>query len=229
DRRQEFTVTNHCVNVAILGLRISQTLKYDLQKQIKVGLAALLHEIGVAWMVKEPGPVSPDMPQRPVYSAEILTKLGPEYDWLVETAAQVFERENGSGFPLGLTGKDICEEAKILGVADIFEACIHNRPHRKALTGYQFLYELTGGATKSFSDRIVKAVLDSFSLYPYNEHVILNTDEVGRVVEVNPKNLLRPLIKILFNSEGEPLDKPREIDLTQYPAIYITRAITYDT
>ena len=233
DRRQEFSVSTHCVNVAILGLRVAQTLKYKFQRQIKVGLAGLLHEIGVVKLanrvIQQGGQVSNDVEQRSAYSAQILTQLGPEYAWLAETVGQVFERENGTGSPLGLAGQDIREEAKILGVTDVFEACIHNRPYRKALTGYQFLHELTSGGTKSFSDHIVKAVIESFSLYPYNEYVILNTDEVGQVVEVNAKNVSRPMLKILFNSEGEALDRPREMDLAQHSSIYITKAITYDT
>ena len=47
DRRQEFSLSAHSINVAILSLRLAQTLKYDLQKQVRVGIAALLHEIGV--------------------------------------------------------------------------------------------------------------------------------------------------------------------------------------
>ena len=231
DRSQKFSVSTHCVNVAIVGLRIAQTLKYDLHKQIDLGLAALLHEIGIAKVasgtMRRPGRGNPNIQHRPVYSAEILEKLGPEYKWLVETVSQVFEREDGSGVPLGLAGTMICEEAKILGVGDAFEACIHDRPHRKALTGYQFISELTGGATKSFSNRIVKALLDSFSLYPYNEYVLLNTDELGRVVEINPENPLRPMVKVLFDGKGEPLE--REVDLTLHPSVYIAQAIAYDS
>ncbi|MDA2923439.1 HD domain-containing protein [Acidobacteria bacterium AH-259-L09] len=233
DRRQEFAVGTHSVNVTILSVRIAQTLKYNLQKQRRLGLSALLHEIGIGWipdkLLRQAGKVSKKVRQRSVYSAEILRKLCPQYDWLAITAGQVYEREDGSGFPRGLKGREIREEAKILGIADVFEACIHDRPYRKALTGYQLLEELTRGATRSFSDQIVKALVRSFSVYPYNEYVILNTDEVARVVEVNPENLFRPVVKILYDSQGESLDEPREIDLAQNPSLSITKAITYHT
>ncbi len=136
DRRQEFTVSTHTVNVTILSLCLAQTLNYDLQNQMKMGIAALLHEIGVAWLPKrvlyQTGQVSPQVRQRSVYSAKLLQEFSPEYDWLIETVGQVYERENGSGFPLGLEGEKIREEAKILGIVDAFEACIHDRPYRKA-------------------------------------------------------------------------------------------------
>ena len=145
DRIQTFAVSTHCVNVAILGLRIAQSLNYSEESKMKVGLAALFHEIGVVKlarrMVHERGKVEQEVRHRPVYSAEILEKLGSEYDWLVQTVRQVYEREDGTGSPLGLKGKDIREEAKILGIVDVFEACIHERPYRRALTGYQLFHD----------------------------------------------------------------------------------------
>jgi HD-GYP domain-containing protein (c-di-GMP phosphodiesterase class II) len=231
DRVQEFTVSTHSVNVAILSIRLAQTLSYSLADQVRVGLAGLLHEIGVAWLperlLHKTGQVSSEVRQRPVYGAKILGHLKPPFDWIAQTVGQVYERENGSGFPLGLSGEEIGEEAKILGIVDVFEACIHDRPYRNALTGYQLLEELTHDHTKSFSDRIVKALLNSFSLYPYNEYVLLNTKELARVVEVNPANSFRPLVQILYDSNGVPLEEPRETDLAQSSLLFISKAISY--
>ena len=194
DRRQEFAVSAHSVNVAILSLRLAQTLNYNKENLVRLGLAALLHEMGVVslpkQLVHETGPVSPEVRQRPAYGAKILQGFYPKYDWLFETVGQVYEREDGNGFPLGLEGEKIREEAKILGIVDVLEACIHDRPYRNALTGYQLLEELIHDDTKGFSDPIVKALLKSFSLYPYNEYVLLNTKELARVVEINPGKLI---------------------------------------
>ena len=231
DRIQEFAVSTHCVNVAILGLRIAQSLNYSEERKMQVGLAALLHEMGVVKlsrrMVHERGKVDQEVRHRPVYSAEILEKLGSEYDWLVQTVRQVYEREDGTGFPLGLKGKDIREEAKILGIVDVLEACIHERPYRRAMTGYQLFHELTTGATERFPRRIVKALLKCFSLYPYNEYVLLNTGEIGKVIEVNQDNLLRPKLRMLFDGKGEPFEDQPELDLASHPSRHINKAITY--
>ena len=232
DRRQDFAVSTHCVNVSVLSLRLSQTLDYLLQKQIEVGLAALLHEIGVAKlperMLQDPGQMRPEARQRPVYGAQILEELCPEYGWLAKTVGQVYERENGSGFPQGLKGEEICEEAKILGIMDVFEACIHDRPHRKALTGYQLLDAFTRGETESFASHLVKALIEGFSVYTYNEYVVLNTDEMGRVVEVNSGNLCRPLVRILYDKDRKSVTQHLEIDLSKTPSLFITKAVTYD-
>lgn len=231
DRIQAFAVSTHCVNVAILGVRIARSLNYSDEGKMKVGLAALLHEIGVVKlsrrMVHERGKVDQEVRNRPVYSAEILEKLGSEYDWLVQTVRQVYEREDGTGFPLGIKGQDIREEAKILGIVDVLEACIHERPYRRAMTGYQLFHELTSGANQRFASRIVKALLKCFSLYPYNEYVLLNTGEIGKVIEVSETNLLRPKLKMLFDVKGEPFEDQPELDLESNPSRNINKAITY--
>ena len=231
DRMQEFRVSTHSVNVAILSIRLAQALNYSLEDQVRVGLAALLHEIGVAWLPERllhaTGQVSSEVRQRPVYGAKILGHLKPPFDWIAQVVGQIYERENGTGFPLGLEETEILEEATILGIVDVFEACIHDRPYRNALTGYQLLEELTRDETKSFSDCIVKALLNSFSLYPYNEYVLLNTKELARVVEVNPENSFRPLVQILYDSNGVALEEPRETDLAQSSLLFITKAISY--
>ena len=95
------------------------------------------------------------------------------------------------------------------------------------MTGYQLFHELTSAATERFASRIVKALLKCFSLYPYNEYVLLNTGEIGKVIEVNESNLLRPRLKMLFDSKGQHLEDQPEIDLESTPSRYIHKAITY--
>ena len=229
DRSQAFSMKNHCVNVTILATRIAQTLGYKRERQIQIGISALLHEIGVVkiprGMTEESGAISPELRQRPTYGAEILGRLGKGFEWLAGTVEQVYEREDGTGTPKGLSGDAIRPEAKILGIADVFEACIHDRPFRKALTGYQLMQELTTGDTLSFSFDTVKAFLETFTLYPYNEYVILSTGEIGRVVEVNSQNATRPTLELLYNQKGQVLKEPQEMDLVDYSALFITQTI----
>ena len=232
DRYQKFAVSTHSVNVTVFALRVAQTLGYPTQRQVQLGMAGLLHELGVVLLpdrlIHRAGEASPEVKRRPAYSAEILAKLCPGQEWLAEVVGQVYEREDGSGLPGGLKGADITDEAKILGIVDVLEACIHYRPYRKGLTGYQLIHELSTGHTKGFSERIVRALVGSFTVYPYNEHVLLSTDEIGRVVEVNPENLLRPVVEIVFDSEGASALDLRHVDLSTTPSLSVVRSMTND-
>jgi len=86
---------------------------------------------------------------------------------------------------------------------------------------------LTSEASQRFASRIVKALLKCFSLYPYNEYVLLNTGEIGKVIEVNESNLLRPKLKMLFDVRGEPFADQPELDLESNSSRNISKAITY--
>jgi hypothetical protein len=46
-------------------------------------------------------------------------------------------------------------------------------------------------------------------------------------VEVNPQKLSRPVIKILYDKQGKPLNEPRETDLAKHPSLSISKALTY--
>ena len=72
---------------------------------------------------------------------------------------------------------------------------------------------------------MVKALIRSFSLYPHNECVRLNTGELGQVIDINPKNLSRPVVKILFDPNGKAVTPPRVLDLVKESSLYISEAL----
>ena len=233
EKEQPFSLGAHCVNVCITAQRIAATLEYGRGRCIQMGLAALLHEIGVVrafsrqieFGINEP---TEELRQRTVFSAEILEKLCPEHDWLYLTVGQVFEREDGSGFPLGLEGDEIREEAKVVGIADLLESCIHARSHRKALTGYEVMTDMSQKGAQSFSSRVAKALISSFSIYMYNEYVLLNTGEVGRVTEVNRSNVMRPEIELIYDADGQKLAQPQPADMAKNSSRYVVQAVHPD-
>jgi HD-GYP domain-containing protein (c-di-GMP phosphodiesterase class II) len=233
-RDQDYSVSRHCVNVAVFATRIAQTLNCDLQAQREVCLGGLLHELGVSRLPsklvhKSDLLTSSEVKQlkrRPLGSAEIINRLGKEYRWLGRMVSQVMERENGTGYPVGLGGDEIIEGAKILGIADVFDACIHERPYREALSGYQALFELTTDQQRAFPDHLVKALIKGFSLYPFNECVRLSTGEVGTVIDINDENLSRPIVTVLFDSNGEEVTDSRVVDLSREPALFIEEALS---
>jgi HD-GYP domain-containing protein (c-di-GMP phosphodiesterase class II) len=235
DRRQQFAISTHSVNTSIFAVRIAQTLGLSIGQQLKIALAALLHEIGVVRLpeqlvYKTEKPTLEEIKilrKRPIFAARCLKHVDSQYDWLTEVVSQVYERENGTGHPMGLTGREISEEAKVIGIADLFDACIHRRPYREALTGYQALFELTTDQARTFSDRIVKALIKSLSLFPYNEFVVLSSGEIGKVIEINLENLSRPVVELLYDQEGSPVEMAEPIDLAQNPSLYISKALPF--
>ncbi len=234
DRTSPFSFRQHSVNVAVLGTRISQTLHLAEERQVRLCLAGMLHDLGSVKLPKKliskhsgfSAAERTEMQRRPIYSAELAAGY-PGFEWLPNIVLQVYERENGSGYPHGTRSKDICEEARILGVSDVFEACIHRRPQRAAMTGYRALEVITA-EFDSFGERITKAMIRSFSVYPFNEIIVLNTGEIAKVIDINSENPLRPIVRILYTVERTEIASPRVVDLAHNSQLWITSAITPD-
>lgn len=229
NRRQLFSVTGHSVNVAVLALRVALEAGQSESFLARLGVAGLLHEVGVVRLperliFKEP-PLSEEelsvLRRRALFSAQVLRRdFGP----VEEIVAQVFEREDGSGAPLGLRGAEIRPEAKILAVADCFEACIHDRPYRKPLSGYKTLYLLS--RAKEFDRDVVRHLLRTLTPFPLNEIVRLDAGEVARVVRVHPGKPDRPVVRVVLDRTGKWPERDVEIDLAEAPHRRIEAVLT---
>ena len=79
-----------------------------------------------------------------------------------------------------------------------------------------------------FADATIKAVIRALSVYPLNDFVVLNTGELGLVVDTNPDNPLRPSVRLLYSAKGNELDSPKVVDLAQHSQLWITSALTAD-
>jgi HD-GYP domain-containing protein (c-di-GMP phosphodiesterase class II) len=86
-----------------------------------------------------------------------------DFEWpIAEIVHQHHERIDGSGYPLGLKGKEMLLEAKIIGVADVVEAMASHRPYRPALGIEMSLSELEKNCGRFFDSNVVDACLKLF-------------------------------------------------------------------
>ena len=76
-----------------------------------------------------------------------------------------------------------------------------------------------------FPRKVRKAFLDQVTLFPINSYVILNNQSIGRVLRTNKKWTLRPTIELLYNSQGDKVEKPKNIRLMENPLLYIKGSI----
>jgi len=151
--------------------------------------------------------------RHPEVGVNILAPYRDRFPWLIRAVHQHHERENGQGYPLGITGGDIDEFAKIIGICDSYEAMTHHRPHRRALMLTESIKELVATKHDLFSPGVIKAFLQEISLYPVGSYVRLNNKNIGKVVATNENNPLKPVVSILYDDQGKRLATPRTVDL----------------
>lgn len=146
--RDPFTY-QHEERVANLAVSIGSGLGLPALRLEVLYLAALVHDIGKlavpAEIIAKPGKLSgPEYALVQAHSAvghDILRQLRAQSP-IADIVCQHHERSDGSGYPYGLRGPDILEEARILAVADTFDAMSSYRPYRAALAEDFVLEEL---------------------------------------------------------------------------------------
>ena len=93
------------------------------------------------------------------------------------------EKVNGAGYPLGFESNQICPYAKILSVADIYDALVTERPYKAAYTRPVRLLRMIMSMTGELDITAMKAFLESMILYPVDSIVELSNGEKARVVK----------------------------------------------
>jgi HD-GYP domain-containing protein (c-di-GMP phosphodiesterase class II) len=223
-------LVSHSVRSTIIAIIIGTYLKLPAHRLIELGVAALLHEIG---MLKLPSQVylnnRPLTPQEqkailthPVLSYNMLKSF--DFPLVISLAAlEHHERENGSGYPQKLTSEKISLYAKIIAVACSYEALSSRRPHKAAKDGYTGMLELLKNEGKQYDDTIVRALVFSLSIYPIGLFVLLSSGKKGQVVDVNPENPRYPIVQVF--GELTPDGKNKTLE-TSPEGISIVRPLT---
>jgi len=219
----------HSVNVCILAMEVAFGLGYNRSRLLELGLGALLHDIGMTKVIdiaNQPRPLNEhefaEIKKHPIYSADILTKIKGIEKGVIAISEQTHERLNGKGYPKGIKNDYIHEYAKITAVVDIYEALIHPRSFRKAISSREALKELLNISSSGGLDHsIIKLLIDRIGLYPVGSWVELNTGEIGKVISLNKNSPLRPKINMIFNANKERLNQIKLIDLSQCTDIFI--------
>ena len=223
-------LVSHSVKSTIISIIIGFFLKLPNHRLIELGVAALLHEIG---MVNLPSKLYLSKRHLEPHEYKVI-KTHPVLGYgilkysdfpltITLSALEHHERENGSGYPRGLTGDRISLYAKIIAVACSYEALSSQRPHKEAKDGYTGMLELLKNEGKQYDDTIVRALVFSLSIYPIGLYVLLSSGRKGQVVDVNPENPRFPIVQIF--GELTPDGKNKVIE-TSTDGISIIRPLT---
>ncbi len=174
DMKDPYTA-GHQERVAHLATAIATEAGLSQERIEGVNIAGKLHDIGKmcvpAEILTKPGVVSPEemrlLKTHPSSGYNILRNI--EFPWPVaEFVLQHHERLDGSGYPAGLTDRQICIEAKILAVADVVEAMATRRPYRAGKGVHEALQTVTLGAGILYDRKMTEICVNLFLQKDYN-------------------------------------------------------------
>ena len=171
DARDTYT-GSHSKRVGELAARLASRLGIDEEQVELLRLAGSLHDLGKLAIpediLRKPGPLTEDerivLERHPEIGFRMLEGLGvtPVADWVLHH----HERWDGRGYPDRLPGEEIPLGARILFVADAFDAMTSERAYRRRLTSDEGLAELERCAGSQFDPEIVSALAEELGLVP---------------------------------------------------------------
>ena len=231
----DYTYT-HSVNVATVSIFIGTKLGLSKKDITDLGMGAFLHDIGKIKIpieiLNKPGKLTDEefkiMKLHPAYTYKIIEEKSEVSNVVKMIAAQHHEKFDGTGYPFGLKGDKINYLARIVAIADVYDALTTDRVYRKAMLPYEAMKIIISGSKTHFDDSIVKVFLQGLSLYPTGSAVILNTGETAVIKEVNEKQIVRPVIVIIKDKWGKKIIEPVKVKLIDDKTRYIVGAAKID-
>lgn len=201
----------HSVDVATMAMIVAKQYGCSSEEVYELGISGLLHDIGKSQIPNEvlnkAGKLTDEefalMKQHSVLGYRILQEKKDLSDNIKMGVLQHHEKTNGKGYPMGVNADKINLFARIISVADIYDALVTERPYKKPFSPRDAV-EMIMSMTEELDIEVMRCFLESVILYPVGTDVPLSNGEMARVIENSPHYVLRP--KVLGLTSGKVYD-----------------------
>ena len=202
-----FNMAKSSVNTAILSFLTAMELKFPHHKTLNIITAALLHDAGMLRLPKEIINKQGELSEKERRLMNSHTLLGykiatEEFNYsgdIGDIVLQHHERWDGNGYPRRIAGSNINICARIVSIADSFEAMVCQKSYRNSINGYQAMKNLLADNCRYFDPDILKTFILTMGIYPIGSIVRLNNGITARVTEARTNAPLRPKIQVLID------------------------------
>ncbi len=193
----------HSVNVCVISVMVGIALNLNRKQLETLGIGALLHDIGKILIDNEilnkPAKLEPnesELVRKHAKDGYELIKQKTNINFLSSHIVfQHHEREDGSGYPRGLTRKRIHHFSKIVAVADTYDAMTSNRVYQKEITSQQAIEEIKFEAGRKFDPEVVEAFLQVVAPFPVGSMLIFENGDKAVVKSVSRLECLVEMIE----------------------------------
>ncbi len=222
----DYTFT-HSVNVCIFTLSIGKRLGLTRHQLFDLGMAALVHDVGkgrvpIEILSKSGKLVGEEwhlMQSHTWLGALSLFKLREYGEVPYRSMIGAYEhhmRIDVAGYPESRRPRELSLFARIIMIADAFDAATSKRSYRSPRSPEEVLREFWQKPDIGFDPVLVKTLINVLGIYPVGSCVILDTHEVAVVHAANSDgtHIDRPLVRIVCRADGSRLDTPPLVDLS---------------
>ncbi len=200
----------HPLHVAIISSIIAEAIELPQDVQLAMIGAAITANVAMNSyqdsLQKHKGPLTDEQKARvlkhPQESYDLLKTAGITNQLWLDIVLQHHEKVDGSGYPKGLREDQICLEAKIVGLADIYSAMVSGRQYRPALTPQRSLKQLFLQRGSFFDESLTNVFLSELGVYPPGATVELVNGEMGVVIKRKSPESSKPVVSSIRDRFG---------------------------
>jgi len=219
--RQDATIYGRGVRAAVHLVALGKHLGLPKLQLSQVAMAGALLDIGKTALplrlLTKPDQLSEDEFQlvrdHVRHGLDLLKNAAPLHGDIVRAIAEHHEREDGTGYPNGLSTEQIGLFGRMTAIVDTFMALTDERPFAQAMSPYVAFRRLTEWSRNLFHAPLLQQYIQAIGVFPVGSLVDLSSGEVAVVVRQNRRQRLKPQVLIVTNSEKAPLSKPVFTDL----------------
>ena len=212
---------HHAFNQMSMAVLLGQKMGVEGDRMENLATAALLMDVGWIRLPRElmrQGHAYTDdefnqVREHVKHSIDILD-AGGFHDEVLQLVEHHHERADGTGYPEALAGDEIPVEAQILSLVNHFESNVHGLYDAAPVIPVTALRNIyTSGSEGGHDSQLTKQLISVVGIYPMSSAVELDSGERGVVVKVNWKQPMKPLVRVIYGKDRQPLLEPHDVDL----------------
>lgn len=211
----------HSVNVSVLMIAFARAIGLESHVIEAIGLGALLHDLGKSQIpdaiLNKPGRLTDSefavIRRHVEYGHEILARTPGVPSIALDVVAEHHERLRGTGYPEGKAGDAISQFGQMAAIVDVYDALTTDRVYHGAIPPHEALRKLLEWSPQDYDRSLVQQFIRCVGIYPVGTLVRLESQRLAVVVETGRKQLLKPVVRLMFDIPSRRRLTSQDIDL----------------
>ncbi|MEG0017688.1 MAG: HD-GYP domain-containing protein [Hydrogenoanaerobacterium sp.] len=212
---------HHSLSVAVISIAIGAKMELSKEKLALLGTAALLHDIGKLdvpiEIITKPARLTDDefttIKNHPQLGANHLMENNEHQEEIYQGVLMHHEKYDGTGYPNGLRGEEIPLFARIISIADVYDALTATRPYRKPMQPQEAMEYIMANGGTVFDFDIINIFLQVIEPFPVGCCVKLSDGRFAVVTAPSKSIPLRPVVQTVDNY-SKTLDLSNDVTLS---------------
>ena len=212
----------HCMNVALISNIFTTWLKWPKEDVEMATACGLLHDIGklsVPYAIlTKPGKLSAEeyeqIKRHPISGYQMLLAHNVD-EHILYAALMHHERNDGTGYPMHLTGKQIDRFARVIAIADVYDAMTSSRVYRGPLCPFRVIEIFEAEGFQKYDVEYLLPFLENVVNTYIRNRCLLSDGRAGDIIYVNKSKLSRPIVQC----------GTEYVNLSECPDLAITRLL----